>query len=175
LLYSEIDDSGVSHIGVLPLDGSREETLMLSAGFTQSDAAMHPAGRWMAYTSNESGRSEIYVRPFPDVQSGRWQVTTDGGARPVWGPGGRELFYWLNGRIAVAPIELQPAFAVGKPVPVSAAEYYTGPAGVRSFEVAADGRILALKLSDEVGLSGREIRVVLNWTDELKQQVPTRP
>ena len=59
----------------------------------------------MAYTSNESGREEVYVRPFPDVEGGRWQVSTAGGVKPLWAPDGRELFYLaLGGRLmAVRP------------------------------------------------------------------------
>ncbi|MDH4063796.1 MAG: hypothetical protein OEW19_05300, partial [Acidobacteriota bacterium] len=135
--------------------------------------AMHPDGRWIAYESNESGRPEIIVRPFPAVESGRWDVTTSGGSRPVWGPDGRELFYWLDGRIMVMPVETRPVFSHGRPTSVGGAgNYLSGAVGVRNFDIATDGRILALKPSGEAGFGDREIRVVLNWTEELKSKVP---
>jgi Tol biopolymer transport system component len=64
-----------------------------------------PDGRWLAYQSNESGEPEVYVRPYPDVDGGRWQISTQRGSRPAWGRNGRELFF-LDGtdRLSVVPI-----------------------------------------------------------------------
>ena len=85
----------------------------------------------------------------------------------------RELFYWLDGRIMVAPVEMRPVFSHGRPNSVGGADnYLSGPAGARNFDIATDGRILALKPRGGAGLGNREIRVVLNWTEELKAKVP---
>ena len=69
----------------------------------------------MAYSSSESGKFEIYVRPFPDVNKGRWQVSTAGGDTPLWSPGGREIFYRNGDAVMAVAVETQPAFKAGKP------------------------------------------------------------
>jgi hypothetical protein len=70
----------------------------------------------VAYQSNESGQYEVYVRPFPKVDAGRWQVSADRGTRPMWAPGGRELFHFVEpGRMMAVPIKLGSTFAPGKP------------------------------------------------------------
>ena len=68
--------------------------------------ALSPDGRWLAYASNESGAFEIYVRPFPETSSAKWQVSTAGGGEPTWSRTGRELFY-LNGRSEMVSAEIQ--------------------------------------------------------------------
>ena len=67
--------------------------LVAAGGFEEVAPALSPDGRWLAYASNESGRYEVYVRPFPDANAGRWQVSRNGGNEPVWAHNGRELFY----------------------------------------------------------------------------------
>lgn len=83
---------------------------------TESDAAVSPNGRWLAYASDESGVSEIYVRPFPDAESARWQVSKAGGTDPVWSHSGRELFY-LSGQneMMSVPIARGSGFSFGRP------------------------------------------------------------
>ena len=66
---------------------------LVQTAFTELDAQISPDGRYFAYQSNESGRPEIYVRPYPKVNDGRWQVSTTGGTKPAWARNGRELFY----------------------------------------------------------------------------------
>jgi serine/threonine-protein kinase len=100
-----------------------------------------PDGRWLAYASNDAGRSEIYVRPFPDVNAGRWQVSTAGGASPRWSRDGRELFYMKEGKVTVVSVTATaPPLAVGRPT-----ELFPGPYAT-SFDVSADGqRFLMMK------------------------------
>jgi Tol biopolymer transport system component len=69
---------------------------LVASDFTELHPAVSPDGRWLAYTSDESGANEVYVRPFPSATGGRWQVSNSGGSEPVWSPDGREL-YFLNG------------------------------------------------------------------------------
>ena len=90
-----------------------------------SDVEISPDGRWIAYESNESGRFEISVRPFPAVDTGRWQVSSNGGQHPLWSRDGRELFFIAaDGRMMAVPIEPGPVFSYGKPVPLFAAGQY---------------------------------------------------
>jgi len=100
-----------------------------------------PDGRWIVFQSNESGQFEIYVRPFPKTDAGRWQVSTGGGSRPVWARNGRELFH-LDASGALTPIPTQttgPIFSRGNPAELFSTRYAT-PANQRSYDVSADGQ-----------------------------------
>ena len=75
---------------------------LLAEEYDEAEPAVSPDGRWLAYISNETGSYEVYVRPFPDVSTGKWQVSTEGGAMPVWAHSGRELFFVDNSRDLIA-------------------------------------------------------------------------
>ena len=79
-------------LGVVTLQGQRRSELILHEPYSEANGAVSPDGRWLAYQSNESGRDEVYVRPFPDVNSGRWQVSVNGGTRPRWARGAASCF-----------------------------------------------------------------------------------
>src|SRR5688572_14131973 len=91
LVYSDVHPTNQFDIWVKPL--GREPRAVLATPAHEVDPALSPDGRWLAYDSNESGRREIYVRPFPAVDTGKWLVSTAGGRTPVWSPTGNELFY----------------------------------------------------------------------------------
>jgi serine/threonine-protein kinase len=115
---------------------------LVASGFTELQPAISPDERWLAYTSNESGTNEVYVRPFPNTTDGHWQVSNGGGTAPLWAPSGRELFY-LNrdGRLIAA--EVQPTsttFAVERVVPLFDASGFLGDGFHRGYDVAPDGR-----------------------------------
>jgi eukaryotic-like serine/threonine-protein kinase len=114
VLYHSIDPQTSRDIWVLPLEGNRKPFVFLKTNFDERDGQFSADGRWVAYMSNESGRYEIYVRPFPGPSSpsgadgrggGQWQVSTAGGMYPRWGPGGKELDYIApDGTLMAAPI-----------------------------------------------------------------------
>jgi hypothetical protein len=80
---------------------------LIETMFSELNAELAPAGQWLAYQSNESGRFEVYVRPFPKVDAGKWQVSTDGGRVPLWSRDGQELFYVsLEGVLMGVRVEL---------------------------------------------------------------------
>ena len=133
---------------------------------------MSPDGRWLAYQSDEGGENQIYVRPFPDVNRGRWQVSPGGGIKPVWSRNGRELFY-LDGRSLLAvPVQTATTFTAGTPVKLFEGPYFTALGG-RSFDVSPDGqRFVMIRETPEQGQrSDESIAVVLNWKEELKRRV----
>ena len=156
---------------------SREgrEMPLLATMFGERNAEVSPDGRWMAYESDESGREEIYVRPFPDVQGGRWQVSTGGGRQPVWARGGRELFYLMpQGRIMSVPIQSGPSFVAGNPQRVVDGPYVAPNAG-RTYDVSPNGdRFLMIKdaASTDDTSAPPSIIVVQGWFEELKRRVP---
>jgi serine/threonine-protein kinase len=157
---------------------TRVEPLLNADTYNEQNPDISPDGRWVAYSSNESGRDEVYVRPFPDVTAGRWQISTDGGATPRWARDGRELFYWVggtgagNGRIMSVSIRTTPALASGTPQLVVEGPYLRPQQG-RSFDVTPDGRrFLVIKDGSPAAAAPTELVVVLNWTEELRRLVP---
>ena len=139
-------------------------------------ADFSPNGRYLAYGSRESGRDEIYVRPFPRVDSGRWQVSTAGGTRPAWARSGRELFYLdaSNTLTSVVVSTSGPTFSAGKPATVFDTKYVESNPS-RHYDVSADGqRFLMIKESatGDPTATPASMVVVLNWFEELKQRVP---
>jgi serine/threonine-protein kinase len=159
-------------IGLLPLDGKGEVTPLVRTMFTEGNAEVSPDGRWLAYQSNESGQDQIYVRPFPEVGSGRWQVSATGGTKPAWARNGRELVYLDSaGALVAVAIQTQPAFSVGNPTKLFDARYRSA-INSRSYDVTPDGqRFLFIKNAADAPLSSSFI-VVQNWFEELKRLVP---
>ena len=124
-------------------------------------------------TSNESGRFEIYVQPYPGP-GGKWQVSTEGGTEPVWNPNGRELFYRSGDKMMAVDVTTQPSFSVGKPRMLFEGQFEPAPATFPNYDVSSDGqRFLMLKPSEQAASAPTQINVVLNWFEELKQKVPT--
>ena len=159
---------------VLSLKGSTEP--LLATEFNERNAEISPDGRWLAYESNASGQFEIYVRPFPNVEDGQWLISSGRGARPLWSPDGRELFYLAPGaRLMAVPVETvqtEASFAHGKPEEVFRGYYVPGGISIgRSYDIAPDGeRFLMIK---ESGNDSTEFILVQNWFEELKRLVPT--
>ena len=157
---------GVSQSPVEPLAETR---------FKGSMADFSPNGRYLAYQSEESGRSEIYVRPFPRVDNGRWQVSTAGGTRPVWARSGRELFYLdASNTLTAVPVGTSgPTISIGIPAKVFDTKY-AEPNPSRHYDVSADGqRFLMLKASATGDPNATPVSMVLveHWFEELKQRV----
>ncbi len=160
---------------MLTLDGDHSSTVLLDDEWLERGAALSPDGRWLAYTSNETGQREVYVRPFPDVDAGRWQISTDGGEWPLWNIAGDELFYRGPTGVMALEFEGDPTFAPGAPTLLIEREIF----GLRSrrMAVSPDGQRFLL-LSDTTGglnaedAAPAQINVVLNWFEELRERVP---
>jgi serine/threonine-protein kinase len=171
-----IDSGGVANgdIDILTVTGERTREPLLATTFGESRAALSPDNRWLAYQSNESGRNEIYVRPFPDVKSGEWRVSTQGGEEPKWSRDGRSLFFLGPSSLMEAPIESGETFTWGSPKAVFDRKGYV-PADVpHSYDVSPDGqRFLMIKVGTPAGATAR-IVVVENWSEDLKRLVPTK-
>jgi serine/threonine-protein kinase len=88
---------------------------LVATSFEETSPIVSPNGRWLAYASNEAGRKEIYVRPFPNTGDGLWQVSIDGGVEPIWSQNGTELFYrTLAGDVMTAQVVTENEFVVGE-------------------------------------------------------------
>ena len=155
---------------------SDHPTPLMHTSFGELNGEVSPNGRWIAYQSDESGRAEVYLRPFPNVEAGRWQVSTAGGDRPLWARNGRELFYVTAGGLMTVPIEPTNAASMGKPGRLLDDRYFFGALYFpgRTYDVSPDGkRFLMIKEAPEESSPSRLV-VVLNWTEELKRRVPAR-
>jgi hypothetical protein len=153
-----------------------EEAPSISSARDVFASDISPDGRWIAYHSVESGRTEVYARPFPLVDSGRWQVSNAGGTRPRWSRDGHELFYFTpaDGPRAAAlwavPITPGPTLTAGRPVKVFEGNYGAFNQGRQTYDVSPDGKRFVMIQPVE---TPTPIIVVQNWTDELKRRVPT--
>jgi Tol biopolymer transport system component len=176
IIYSETDSKTRSDIWVLPIEGDRKPREFLKTPFSESSGQISPDGHWVAYASDESGRLEVYVRPFPGP-GGKWQISTDGGSELVWSAKGNELFYRTGSareKMMAVDIQTQPAFSAGKPHLLFEGPYNANANGAGAlYSVSPDGqRFLMVKPTDRQSNSLTQINVVLNWFEELKQKVP---
>jgi serine/threonine-protein kinase len=173
LLLRATEVGVAASIVMLSLDGDRRLQPLIAGTFTVGNPTVSPDGRWIAYESNESAATDIFVRPFPETDNGRWQVSSGGGIKPLWAPSGRELFYVSpNATLMSVPVEPGAGFNFGNAVRVIDVRPYTLAGAVRDYDVSPDGqRFLLLKDSEQQDRV--QINVVINWFEELKRLVPT--
>ena len=170
LLISDSGPESGRDLGLLSIDGVVER--LLTTSFQEPSAALSPDGRWLSVQSNASGEFEIYVHPFPDINGGQWQISTDGGVLPLWGPGGRELFYRNGQAVLAVSVQTEPSFVSGNPEVLFEGPYRLG-FGSHTYDVSPDGqRFLMIKAAEPGGDGQRpELVLVQNWSAELERLV----
>jgi serine/threonine protein kinase/Tol biopolymer transport system component len=171
LAFIEISPTTGYDIWVLRL-GDHKAQPFLQTPFNESVPRFSPDGRWLAYLSDESGRYEIYVQPYPGP-GGKSQISTDGGTEPVWNPNGRELFYRIGDKMMAVDITTQPSFTAGKPRMLFEGQYVPTPATFPNYDVSPDGQRFLMLKPIEQAAGPTQINVVLNWFEELKRKVPS--
>ena len=130
LIFTEEAPRTANDVMMIELDGTRRVTPLVQSPFNERNGIISPDGRWLAYEANDSGRFEIYVRPFPDVNSGHWQVSTNGGTRPIWARSGQELVYVSpTGALMGVGVARGPSWAATTPTLVVKEGYFTNPTG----------------------------------------------
>jgi len=164
----------VAHLFLLSVAGDRTPQPVLHGPDQERHPSLSPDDRWLAFTSTETKRTELYVQTFPPSGS-RHQVTVDGGREPRWSRDGRQLFYRSGPRVFALPIDTSHGFSAGKRVVLFERRYVVGGVdnGGIEHDVAPDGRFLMIKPSEEEQAPPR-LNVVLNWVDELVRRVPSR-
>jgi serine/threonine-protein kinase len=153
-------------IWILPLDKALKPYAFLQTRFAERGGAFSPDGRWIAYSSNETGQYQVHIRPFPGP-GGVWQVSTDGGDYPVWARNW-ELFYSNGNKMMAVKVETIPTFNASPPKML-----FEGTS-LSFFDVTPDGKRFLKVKSTAQGQQPEQINVVLNWTEELKQRVPAK-
>ena len=152
----------------------RKQHVFLQTPANETAARFSPDGRYVAYLSDESGRNEIYVQPFPGP-GGKYQISTEGGKEMVWGADG-EIYYRNGNKMMAVPVKTQPSFELGKPQLLFEAPYQQSTVNGALYDVSRDGqRFLMLKPVASEAAAATQITVVQNWFEELKQKVPVKP
>lgn len=167
IAYNRPDPQGKTgaDIWILPLFGDKKPFPFLNSEANEGGASFSPDGKWLAYVSDESGRNEVYIVPFPK-RNGRWQVSTEGGRAPRWRRDGKELFYLsrANKLMAVKIREINTTLAIGSPQ----ALFQTHPPPSlwpgRTFDVTPDGKrfIVVTRLATPAG--AEPVTLLVNWT-----------
>ena len=160
---------------VLSFDGdSARVSPYLQANWNERGAALSPDGRWVAYSADETGQDEVYVRPFSDAQAGRWQVSENGGQEPVWSPDGRTLYWWEGSDLRAAVVATEPTFAVVSRETVVSEPRRVGEAGFRQYDVHPDGQrfviVRFVGAGEDPDVTPR-FTIVTNWFEELKERM----
>ena len=134
---------------------------------------LSPDGRWIAYTSDESGGAEVLVQSFPEPK-GRTQISISGGTEPVWSRDGRELFYLDGDAMMAVEIRTSPTFTAGTPRRLFEGRFARSPNTVASYDVSADGQRFLRVQPMHPDPPRDRIQVTLNWFEELKRLVPAK-
>ena len=160
----------------------RQATPLIEGVVNLRNGEVSPDGRWIAYQSNESNESEVYLRPFPNVNGGRWRISLAGGIKPAWARNSRELFY-LDASDALMSVSIEASGSPpvrNNPRKVFDARPYLVRTGftMRTYDVSNDGQRFLMVKDASAGDSGAAtgpttITVVMNWLEELKRLMPT--
>ncbi len=166
LAFRETSPTTGFDIWILQVEGERKQQAFLRTPFNEANAVFSPDSRWLAYQSDESGRNEVYVQPFPGP-GGKWQISTEGGSNPRWARNGRELFYRNGNKMMAANIKTEPTFTAGKPRLLFEGQFAAGGG-----DVSPDGQRFLMIQAVEPEQPATQINVVLNWFEELKRKAP---
>ena len=171
LVFVEFDPETRGDIWVLSEDG--EAKPWIATEFQEGYPQLSPDGRWLAYISNESGRYEVYVQPYPGSGE-KITVSSDGGFEPTWSPDGRELFYRKGKHMMAVSIQTTPGFRSSRPIELFEDPYLSGTAIAAiatTYDVAPDGEhFLMIEGGEEEGAN--KLYLILNWFEELKRLAP---
>jgi Tol biopolymer transport system component len=180
LTFDQKDPQTRDDVFVLPLDGGHAPMPVAQSRFGEGSGKFSPDGRWIAYSSAESGRPEVYVQAFPGPGP-KLQVSKDGGTDPTWRRTGGELYYRSGDRMMAVSVTTSPEFTAAAPRLLWEGAYSSGTGsscgmpGVASssYDVSADGRRF-LMVREDIPAGASRIVVVLNWAEELKARERAR-
>jgi len=166
VIYTDVGPNGSADLLAMPMEGGAG-TPVVDGPSEEWGGVLSPDGRWLAYVSAETGRAEIFVRPFP-VAGGKFQVSIDGGRMPVWRRDGRELFFVHEDKLMAATIDTQQGFASGRPQTLFGGAYFIPFDRMTTYDAAPDGKsfvVVGLGESDQNPV----LNVVVNWFEEVRR------
>jgi len=179
LLFMEYGKNNSTDLAMMTMD-KRQKTSLVATPFEERNPTVSPDGRFMAYESLEGGRAQIFVTTFPDLNGGRWQISTDGGIKPAWSSDGKELFYERTpvgvpaSELYVVTIATTPAFSHTNPVKLFDLRIILNQAGSRSWDVSRDARrFIAIKgeattAAQVAGADRPSFVFIVNFAEELR-------
>jgi serine/threonine-protein kinase len=153
----------------VPVDGDRRPRPLVATPLKEAEASLSPDSRWLAYTSDESGRSEVYVRAHGGSDR-RWTISTEGGSEPLWSHMGREIVYRNGTKILAVPVATTPTFKAGVP-----AVLFDRGKRVLGYDVTPDGQRFVIAEDAETEPERLQIVFIPDWFEELKAKVPVPP
>jgi serine/threonine protein kinase len=173
LLFVQRSVNTGTDLWALPLEGDAKPIPYVVTPFNEGQAKFSPDGRWVVYTSNESGAKEVYVQPFPMSSGGKWQISNGGGSQPRWRRDGKELFYFApdNSLMAVPVSAAGSTFQPGVPKPLFRAAVLGGtgggPGGSWRWDISPDGQRFLINTALEEATAA-PVTIVLNWPAAMK-------
>jgi len=170
LAYVSVSPTTLQDIYTFNLE-RKESRSFVETQFREGAPTFSPDGQWIAYVSDESGRFEIYVRPFPGPGE-KWPISTEGGSEPVWRRDGRQLFYRAGDTMMVVDVQTGGSFSASRPRKLFDRTYERSIALWPNYDAAPDGERLLMIRRGSSTAPATHINVVLNWLDELKQKLP---
>jgi hypothetical protein len=170
LLFTEVVSETGNDIWAMDTDAPQQSPRALAkTRFSEFSPKISPDGKWLAYTSDESGRLEIYVSPFPGP-GGKIAISTDGGREPRWSKDGRELFYRQDDKMLAVTITPGSPLAASSPHVLFEGRYQVSDTSAGGFDVASDGRFLMIQATAPEQ-PATEFNIVLSWFDDVKTRV----
>jgi serine/threonine-protein kinase len=167
LAFHERKANGERDIWVVTPGGTPSPFLL--SRFDEWAPRFSPDGAWLAYVSDESGRDEVYVQPYPGPGR-KWPISTDGGTDPVWSRDGRELFYRHGDELMAVSITRTPGFTAGRPGRLFHLRFDRSDHGP-NYDVSPDGRWFVMTRREDAPLAGT-LHLVLNWVSEVVARAP---
>jgi serine/threonine protein kinase/Tol biopolymer transport system component len=158
--------------GIMSVSPQHDRTPKLVVGSSANERfpRLSPDGKWMAFVADESARRQVFVQSYPGLGP-RHKISIEGGGEPVWSRDGRKLFFREADQAFFVSVEYEPAFACSPPTKLFSGQYDAALIGHQHYDVSLDGeKFLMIKHGKPVGPN--EVRVVLNWFDELERRVP---
>ena len=168
--YVERDPNTRHDVWMVSVEGERTPEPLIQTPFSEDKPAFSPDGRWLAYSTDQTGRDEIWVRPFPEGVAHR--VSIEGGSMPVWAPSGRRLYFSERNRIMSVSIRTAPGFEADRPAPLPGSARVTNGwthhafTGLRSLDLSPDGSRFVLWTGDD---PPNRLHLVTNWFAELRE------
>jgi tRNA A-37 threonylcarbamoyl transferase component Bud32 len=156
-------------ISAVRVSGDTTPIALADSPFDEDSPALSPDGRWLAYVSEESGRRQVYVRPFPDAKRAKWQISIEVGEAPVWAPDGRRLYFNQSGVLHAVDVMPGETFTYGTPHLVLSEQYFASSTASRhaTYAITADGRRFITAYN--VASAKSTAILVLNWLEELRR------
>ncbi len=174
LLFSTSDPNTQADLWLSPLQDPKGAKPFVVSPFAENQGTISPNGRWVAYQSDDSGKSEIYVADFPGGGN-RVQASTDGGSEPVWSRNGKELFYRSGKKFMSVPVKAGALFVPDPAHVLFESDFVTqSEQGIAAYDVSLDGQRFYLVEEDSKKDRQARLSVVLNWSEELKRLAPAR-